>query len=396
VLGSLRSFKVCATLTCSSFANVGARVQAVGAHIAVYVDTLAPAAGLDSADLDTLKQVFDTRLFPLDSAAFGNVSDIDGDSVVTVLMTGVVNKLVTASRCQSNGFVAGFFFAADLDPLFAAQFNHGEVFYSIVADPNGTLSCAHSRAQVKGTTPITFTHEFQHMISFVQHVLVRGGPAEEGWLDEGLSKYAEELAGRSYLPGDPATFSTYAIGAVYDAYQYLLAPDTAPLMIPQDNGTIGDIGASWLFARYLIDQFGDSLPRRLVQSGQSGAANVAAQTGQPFDVTVTRWALANWVSDLPGFATPGELRYTTWQFRTTFASLNAQAPGTFPRAYPLVPEASTGTALSLAGALRSGSGVYARVLQPPGGAGFTLRLSGPGGADIASAVVPRLNVIRIR
>ena len=70
VLGSLRSFKVCATLTCSSFATVAARVKAVGADIAVYVDTLAPAAGLDSADLDTLKQVFDARLYPLDSAAF--------------------------------------------------------------------------------------------------------------------------------------------------------------------------------------------------------------------------------------------------------------------------------------------------------------------------------------
>src|SRR2546421_3271826 len=39
----------------------------------------------------------------------------------------------------------------------------------------------------------------------------------------GLSKYAEELAGRSYLPGDPATFTRYAIDPVYDAYQYLSA-----------------------------------------------------------------------------------------------------------------------------------------------------------------------------
>jgi hypothetical protein len=396
VLGNLRAFKVCATLTCSSFANVAARVQAVGAHIAVYVDTLAPAAGLDSADLDTLKQVFDARLYPLDSAAFGNVTDIDGDSVVTVLMTGVVNKLVTANQCHTSGFVAGFFFAGDLDPLFASQFNHGEVFYSIVADPGSTLSCAHTRADVKGSTPITFTHEFQHMISFVQHVIVRGGQSEEGWLDEGLSKYAEELAGRSYLPGDPATFSEYAIGDLYDAYQYLLAPGTAPLLIPEDNGTLAEIGASWLFARYLVDQFGDSLPRRLVHSGSIGSANVAAQTGQPFDVTVTRWALANWVSDLPGFATPGELRYTTWHFRTTFASLNGQDPSTFPLAYPLVPVASAGTALSLTGALWSGSGVYTRVLQPPGSAGFTLRLSGEGGAAINNVIVPRFTVIRIR
>jgi hypothetical protein len=283
-----------------------------------------------------------------------------------------------------------------LDPVFSSQFNHGEVFYSIVADPDSTLSCAHSRAEVKGLTPVTFTHEFQHMISFVQHVVVHGGQSEEGWLDEGLSKYAEEIAGRSFLPGDPASFSNYAIGDVYDAYQYLLAPGTSPLLIPQDNGTLAEIGASWLFTRYVIDQFGDSLARRLVQGSQTGAANVAAQTGQPFDQTVTRWALANWVSDLPGFTTPPELRYTTWHFRTTFASLHSQAPSTFPLAYPLVPIASSGAAVSMTGTLSSGSGVYARVLQPPGGAGFTLRLSGPGGANIASALVPRVNVIRIR
>src|SRR2546430_13981073 len=93
-LGALGSFTACDTLNCSSFKNAGARVKAVGAHVAIYVDTLAPTPGLDSADLDTLKQVFDSRLYPLDTTAFGGVSDIDANTVVIVLMTGVVNKLV--------------------------------------------------------------------------------------------------------------------------------------------------------------------------------------------------------------------------------------------------------------------------------------------------------------
>jgi len=97
-------------------------------------------------------------------------------------MTGVINKLVTRSQCTATGFIAGFFFSGDLDPAFASQFNHGEIFYSIVADPGSTLSCAHSATEVKQLTPVTFTHEFQHMISYVQHVLVRGGHSEEGWL----------------------------------------------------------------------------------------------------------------------------------------------------------------------------------------------------------------------
>jgi len=395
-LGTVRTFTVCDTLDCHSFKNVGARVKAVGAHIAIYVDTLAPAAGLDSADLDTLKQEFDSRLYPLDTAAFGSVSDIDSNTVVIVLMTGVVNQLVTRSRCASAGYVAGFFFSADLDPAFASQFNHGEIFYSIVADSTGTLSCAHTATEVKQHTPSTFTHEFQHMINLVQHELVRNAQPEVGWLDEGLSKYAEELAGRSYLPGDRAGFTRYALDPVYDAYQYLSATGSYPLEIPEDNGTIGEIGASWLFTRYIVDQFGDSLPHRLVNSGSSGRANVAAQTGQPFDTTLAHWALANWVSDLPGFTAPPQLQYTSWHFRTTYQSLNGQDPADFPRPFPLVPGASGGDAVSLSGVLRSGSGVYQRALQRGGAAGFALIFTGSGGAPLPPAVAPRLTIIRIR
>jgi hypothetical protein len=316
--------------------------------------------------------------------------------VAIVLMTGAVNALVTRTQCRASGFIAGFFFGADLDPAFATQYNHGEVFYSIVADPDSTLSCAHSADQVKLLTPLTFTHEFQHMISFVQHVLVQGGEPEEGWLDEGLSKYAEELAARSYLPRDPARFSTYAVQDLYDGYQYLAAPGASALLIPQDNGTLANIGASWLFTRYLVDQYGDSLPRKLHQTALVGAANVAAQTGQPFTTLVTRWALANWVSDLPGFSPPPELQYGSWQFRTTCASLNAQDPSDFPQPFPLVPAPSAGGTVNLSGTLRSGSGVFQRVLQAPGGAGFTLSFTANGTTLIPSAVAPRLGIIRIR
>src|SRR5437870_4917696 len=397
-VGSLRTFRVCPNLNCSvPFQAVVARAKTVGAHIAIYVDTLAPKAGLDSADLDTLKQVFDSRLYPLDTTTFGGVSDIDANSVVIVLMTGVVNKLVSKATCLSRGFIAGFFFSADLEVTAPSSIsNHGEVFYSIVADSAGTLSCSPRRTQVHRVLPGTFTHEFQHMISYVQHVLVRVGQSEEGWLDEGLSKYAEELAGGSYLPGDTAKFSQYAIGDVYDAYQYLSATGTSPLLIEFDQGTLAEVGASWLFVRYLVDQYGAALPGKLDQTTLSGAVNVAAQTGHAFDTTVTRWALANWVSDLPGFTAPPELQYTSWHFRTTYASLNAQDPANFPLPYPLVPTRSAGSAVSLSGTLRSGSGVYQRALQGPSAPAYTLLFRRSATSLFPTALGARLNVIRIR
>ncbi len=181
-----------------------------------------------------------------------------------------------------------------------------------------------------------------------------------------------------------------------DAYTYLTATGSSPLLIPADTGTLAEVGASWLFTRYIVDQFGAALPGQLVQSSLAGAANVTAKTGQPFATTVSNWAFANWVSDLPGFTAPAELRYTAWHFRTTYASLHAQDSIDFIRPYPVVPTVRVGSAVNVSGTLWSGSGQYVRVMQAPNSAAFTLHLSGPGGALISAAVIPRLNVLRIR
>ncbi|HEY6807700.1 MAG TPA: hypothetical protein VI160_02840, partial [Gemmatimonadales bacterium] len=196
VVGEMRNFKICGDLSCSSFPTVTAIAKSVQAHIALFVDTLAPANGLTQADLDSVATLFASQLYAVDTTAFGRESDIDNNGVVIVLMTPRVNQLVSASACAASGFVAGFFFGYDITPGADSRSNHGEIFYSLVADPSATLSCAHSVTSVKHLIPVTFIHEFQHMISFNQHVLVRRGPAEVLWLNEGLSHFAEELGGR--------------------------------------------------------------------------------------------------------------------------------------------------------------------------------------------------------
>jgi len=179
------------------------------------------------------------------------------------------------------------------------------------------------------------------------------------------------LAVGAYTSIDPASdagcVTIAANGSAVDSAEYLLVPQSAS-GIPFDNGTLAEIGASWLFVRYAVDQYGDSLPRKLVQSSLTGSANVTAQMGQPFDAVVTRWALANWVSDLPGFTAPPELTYQSWHFRRTFASLNAQDALDFPRPFPLVPTTSAVSAVKrerdAAGGLRSVSPCLARSERP--------------------------------
>ena len=418
-MNSLRQFMVCAKTDCSRFDRVGARVRALKTKVAIYVDTLAPAGQPDSAALDSIAATFDQRLYAVDTAAFGRESDIDSNSVVLVLMTNTVNKLTTRAECTASGggFIAGFFFGADIDPAFRtdSRSNKGEVFYSIVADPGGTLSCAHPASDIQRFVPVTFVHEFQHMISFNQHVLLRGGTGEVLWLNEGFSHYAEELGGRSYAATFDAKVSDCLLGTLdcrfyggdlVNAYSYLDTTSKHFLLPTAGIGTLAERGAAWLFVRYVVDKYAagstqanwNTLTRSLVGTSQTGAQNIANVTGVPFATIVSRWALANYVTDRGG--APPELQYDSWNLHAVFASLHTQtqnnANSPFKKFYPLVPTSSAGRAVNLSGTLRAGSGVYHLIDQSAGDPGFTLSFTAPTGDIITAGVVPRLNVIRLQ
>lgn len=400
--GDVDNFKTCSNLDCTATQTVAATARAVKTKVVIFTDNTVAFGGLDSARLDTLAELFESRLYASDTAAFGRESDIDANGVVLVLMTPRVNSLVSASQCQRSGFVAGYFYGADLIPTHPNS-NDGEIFYSLVADPNGTFSCSHSTTSVQRIVPVTFVHEFQHMISFNQHVLVRGGAGEVLWLNEGFSHYAEELAARTY-PNGSTEFSRFAIGNLFNAYQYLDSTKSTFLLASEGIGSLAERGAAWLFVRYIVDRHSggstlgqwNTFTRSMVETNATGAANVAARAGLPFETVVARWALANWVSDLTGFTAPTELKYDSWAFRTTYASLNAQDANNFPKAYPLTPTVSAGRDVAMNGTLRAGSGSYHRATQGPTVAGFTLSFTTSDGGVISSSLVPRLNVIRIQ
>src|SRR5882762_4073440 len=416
--GHVRTFKVCNTLSCdprkpTTLSTVTATALKVGTHIAIFVDNAAPQPGLTDSDLNNLRTVFDTRLYETDTLAFGGESDIDNNGMVIVLMTGKVNALVTSAQCNSptGGYVAGFFFGADLitTPPFATG-NAGEIFYSIVPDPSGTLSCTHSVTAVTQLVPVTFVHEFQHMISFNQHFLVRGNFPEDLWLNEGLSHYAEENGGRTFLP-DTATFCRYAFGDLYDSAQYFTAPQNYFLVDTAGIGGLANRGAYWLFVRYLVDQYGptlgsaDSVTRRLDRTALIGAANVShAAGGTAFPTVLAHWGLANYVSDLslPGFIPPPELRYVTWQFRTDYQTMKTACAafglntGSLPSQFPLTPAVVDAGSAQVSGMLHAGSGSYYRLQHAAGAPKFTLLFSNSAGGALRTTLVPRLNVIRLQ
>ncbi|HEY5940611.1 MAG TPA: hypothetical protein VIT87_07320 [Gemmatimonadales bacterium] len=401
-VGEERTFDVCSTPRCQDFVQATATARVVGDRVAIYVDNDAPAGGYTDPDLVDVGILFDNFLYPIDTTAFGRESDIDANGVVIVLLTHRVNAL--SPDCNAQGSVIlGYFFGADLLSRSSNNpgSNEGEIFYGLVPDPaNG--ACDISAAFARLRLPATFIHEFQHMISFNQHRLVRGGNSEDIWLNEGLSHFAEELGARLLPPAECVSGSCFQdfleMGNIPNAFAYLESTEDFFVIEPgSSNGSLEERGANWLFVRWLADHFatdsvlGTDLTRRLVATNLVGASNVADKTGVAFSILVPEWQMTNYLDDVAGFNQPGSrLRYKTWNFREVFQD-SLGSP------YPLIPDNTSGSGYTHTGVLRAGSGRHVLVTQAGGAPLVDLLLSAPSGTEPVSPTADaRIGLVRIR
>jgi len=405
-LGSQRSFKVCGDTDCRTFVTVTGTVKHVGPHGLVYLDDAAPPNGYTQTDLDRLGSLFDASLYPIDTTAFGRETDLDGNGAVVILLSPSVNKL--SGDCnQTHGVIAGFFFPDDLIPGSAGS-NDGEIFYALVPDPTNT-KCTITRTFALQDMGATFLHEFQHMISFGRHAVLNNGSSEDNWLDEGLSRFAEELGGRE-IPDSFCTPSScmdqYPAGDVANAFEYLHKDtlDAVPLIEPasEADGTLSEDGANWLFVRWLADHFatdsivGTSLTRALDGAdspggtGLTGSINVSTVTAVDFPSLVSEWQMANYLTAVPGFTDPtARLRYKSWNLRSVFTTNFGS--------YPLQPD-SLGKAATYAhsGVLHPGSGRHLLAIQNSSDPAVGIAFTDGNGRAVSANVVPRFGVARVR
>jgi hypothetical protein len=396
-LGTTRTFEVLASATrVDTFVHVTATAVFSGLHVSIFLDSDVPAGGYSQTDINNVGNLFDDHLYGIDTLAFGAESDIDNNGQVLVLLSDEVNKLGDCTGTASQA-IAGFFFAGDLRTTFPHS-NGGEVFYGWVPG-----SCGISLSRATTFLPEVFVHEFQHMISFNQHVMVAGGTVEDTWLNEGLSAYAEELAARS-VPADRCVASDcigqFASSNLGNAAGYLSDPSSYYLVVPGDSVlSLPEYGATWLFTRWLVDHFAAEQPlgadftRRLLETTRVGAANVEAATGKSFGDLVGQWQLANFLDNLPGVVpTSSRLQYKSWDFRAAFGS-----------PYPLQPDTTidgrdvSGVAYTRSGSLLAGSGVHVLIGQSAGAAAVDFQLTNPDATDLPAAEAePRIALFRIR
>ena len=241
-------------------------------------------------------------------------------------------------------------------PAQAPASNQRELFYARA--PRVGESASQWRYNLRSTV----IHEVKHLASYAERFVKSGGatPAfEETWMEEGTARLAEEFYARTFSNATWKGNATYAPTLACELVS--CAGDDRPKMMLKHYevladyynriGTLTPLGgvsgadntfyaSGWLLVRWAIDQYASdeaSFVRALVtETGATGLANLARRTGRPAAEMLADWSLALAADDRPGVAPRrSQLSLPSWNTRDIFRGLNASAPFSFPRAFPL-------------------------------------------------------------
>ena len=219
------------------------------------------------SDVDGLGVLFD-RATPADPArgvyelsvqAFGEPSDVDGYPQIFLLILDIL-------RAEFIGYFDPAVAAHDLPEL------RRDVLYL------DEFAVRRRAYLARGT----MAHEFQHLIHW------NHDRDEELWVNEGLSGYAEEVAG---FPEADATAVP----------EFLMRPQTDLTSWPLAAKPL-NYGATYLFASFLAERYGGQFIRSLVAEPRNGrfgidAAFDANDIEQDFGDAWANWVVGNYASD---------------------------------------------------------------------------------------------------
>jgi hypothetical protein len=262
---------------------------------------------ITQTDADDIAAEF-TSIYSTNRSVFGNepATGVDGDSHVTILLLDISSTYpdykANGTQWWQFGWIAGYFFSIDTYTEAQAQgigghsnerkiiyidtyptIEHGSFnFGTFTMDPIPTTT--HDN-DVGGTWTNeggdaafdTVAHEFQHMIHFFQD------PAEEVWVNEGCSGFAEFING--YGP---------SIGVSW----FVDSPDDS---LTHWGGQLTDYGNSFLAILYLYEQMGslDSTITNLVKDSAIGTSGISNALGGSISYTqfMRNWFAANFLDD---------------------------------------------------------------------------------------------------
>jgi len=282
------------------FVTITAKAIRVDTTAVFWIDeTTQPAATIDAKDLKALGEGFTNIIVPRERIYFGKESDVDGDTLISVLLSPLVAKSSVAyvSPCDL------------VDPKTVpgcAASNNAELVY---LSPPSSLKPPYNTANAMLET---VAHEFQHAIYFHRKYRLNNNVTgkENPYITEGLSALAQDLSG--YQAGN-----LYVVQETLNKIDLVSLPNTVDIKIdayvPGADGVMR--GAGYLVLRYLFDQAGgDSMDakgapvdkggiawlRKFVDQKETGTASAVKAAGGDFAAWSTNFwtaiALSNRVS----------------------------------------------------------------------------------------------------
>ncbi len=170
--------------------------------------------------------------------------------------------------------------------------------------------------------PATLAHELQHLLNFAHRCVQRPceGP-EETWINEALSKVAEDLAGYGWnVAGGRAEGAAYLghPGAELRGYD-------GRSLTRWEGDSIGNYQGAHSFLRLFTDRAGPDLAGRIA-GGTGGVGGLESALGIPLPMAMAEWASALMLSNEPG--SPYSFSGSAWSpLHERLRHLDTRAPG---------------------------------------------------------------------
>ena len=321
-------------------------VVAVGEHSIVVVDYDIPdfpGPAFFEAIADTIDNVVAPVVYlNFNGATLAEPTDIDSNDRVVYFFTPAVNQQLDPATSGEYGYFA----PRDLEPAGACpRSNEGEIIYLPVPDATGMVASPLSADSITFYASRTVAHELQHLVNR-SYRNQAGFGAEEAWLDEAMSRVAEELVFYAealigpeqnidrgdFTAGRATIFNRLLRRNFLHMQWWLEAPDTTGPANSDLSPAAG--GAAWAFLRYYIDRERDPTAHpdaltALVRSPQTGATNLTSSIGGSFGAFLRDWAAAMYVDDAVSSIGPA-LRNPSWNYRDLFTDSGGYPVTTVP------------------------------------------------------------------
>lgn len=392
---------------CENFVRTRAVVRAVSRRAIIAVDTLGGAGAFTTTQLNEISAEFDNLTFPVDSAYFGNPTDVDANQRIILLFTPQVNLLTPPSGPNAS-FVAGFFFGGDFFPPTQAgctQSNEAEIFYLLAPDPDKRFNNTRSTESVRQGTRGTIAHELQHMINAGRRYQNASVDAfEASWLDEALSHLAEDMVGRTRRnftesqpltlqqllpPNDAAAandFSAFFFQNFARFREYLIDTENFSALGAGADTSLAARGAGWALLRYSADTYRSAdiraFTRKLTAGPDTSLKNFLDAVGVPLDTVIANFLVTNYSDHLGIPNLDPRFSYKSYDMRNIMPRIEAAIRSVPSAAYPLRIQ-SLGNAESISSKNRSGTGSYYRVTVDANAPPRNVKIVDGGGAAIS-------------